>query len=78
MSSKCNITSFRKGVTLIIHIEKCVQGLLQHNLMLRLIMNFRIQYHPFSSSSFVVDAVNIFESVVLVITSECAQILVNV
>jgi len=41
-------------------------------------MNIRIQYHPFSSSSFVIDAVNISDNVVLVITSVCAQELVNV
>jgi len=34
-------------------------------------MNFRIQYHLFSSSSFVVDAVNISDNVVLMIASEC-------
>jgi len=77
VSSKCNITSFGHGVTLIIHLEKCVQGLLHYHLMLRLIMNIRIQYHPFSSSSFVIDAVNISDSVVLVITSACVQELVK-
>ena len=55
-----------------------MQGLLHYHLMLRLIMNIRIQYHPFSSSSFVIDAVNISDNVVLVITSVCAQELVNV
>jgi len=40
-------------------------------------MNIRIQYHPFSSSSFVIDAVNISDSVVLVITSACVQELVK-
>jgi len=64
-------------MTLIIHLEKCVQGLLQYHLMLRLIMNIS-QYHPFSSSSFVIDAVNISDNVVLMITSECVQELVNV
>lgn len=78
MSSECNITSFVLGVTLIIRLEKCVQGLLQYNLMLRLIMDIRIQYFPFSSSSFVVDSVNISDNVVLVITSECVLELVNV
>jgi len=46
--------------------------------MLRLMMNIRIQCHPFSTSLFVVDAVNISDSVVLMITSECVQELVNV
>jgi hypothetical protein len=78
VSLKCNITSFGHGVTLIIHLEKHVQGLLQYHLMLRLMMNIRIQCHSFSTSSFVVDALNISDSVVLVITSECVQEIVNV